>query len=134
MLRVIRDMLHYLFERRIRCYPTGANAITLTGTTTTWQKGSYVEIVPANGITSNFRVKEIVVEAVSASIECELDIATGAAASESIFGTYRFVGTCRIPVSSETRLANTRISARIANKGTTARTADVSIQYVLENA
>lgn len=130
--RVILDLLHYLFERRRRVYPTLADAVQLTGTTTTWLLGSDTQIVPASTITSNFRIREIVVESVSASIECELVLYSGTTPTE--IGRYRFTGAGRIPVATETILANTRISAKLANKGTTARTADVSLGYILETS
>ena len=132
MQHYIKKVVALLFGTRRRVYPTLANAVQLTGTTTTWSFGSYVEVVPVSTITSNFRILEIVVEAVSASIECQIDIATGAASSEVVIFTARFVGTCRIQVPCDTISANTRISARLANKGTTGRTADISIGFITE--
>ena len=121
------------FESRRRCYPTMANSVSVAGTTTAWSPGTYTEIVPSSTINSNYRILEIDVLSVSATDELELVVATGAASSETIIGSIRFTAVGKYSFGYSLIPANTRISARLANKGTTAITAKISIAYALES-
>ena len=73
-----------------KVYPTLANGVTVTTGAGAWGLGSFVEIVPASTITSDFDIHHISLEALSASGAYELVLYKGAASSEIEIGRVRF--------------------------------------------
>lgn len=123
---------------RYLSYPAAAAGISLVSPTTAWSFGSYVELVPLNGITVDFYICGFVwltfpTYTVDTTVETIFEIATGAVASEVL--AVQFPSTWRIDSAAghmplpqiilpEPKLiaANTRLSARVANSGTVAAT------------
>lgn len=101
-------------------YPTLANGVTVTGGAA-WTLGSFVEIVPASTITSDFDIHYLSIEDISATDVYELVLYKGALASEIEIGRVRFVknaaldATLNIPIQTKIIDANERISAKIAS-------------------
>ena len=77
-------------------------------------------------------IDAVAIEAVSGADNFQVEIATGAAASEVVVGRVRFqTAATALPQSIRVKVAaNTRIAARCANKANaSAKTVDVSISY-----
>lgn len=113
-----------------RAYPAAAAGISRASSgSTAWSNSAYTELVPANGITSTFYIAGVTLmypntAAVDTTQEVELDIATGAASSETVIMTLPFsyridsaVGhhaVIFIPITEPREVAaNTRLSVRV---------------------
>ena len=113
-----------------RAYPAAAAGISRTSSGgVAWSNSGYLELVPINTITSIFNIAGVTLmysnnAAVDVTHEVELDIATGAAASEVVIVTVPFsfridsaVGhqpVIHIPLSEPREVAaNTRLSVRV---------------------
>lgn len=131
----IRALTHTLEEhihKDSKCYPTGANPVTVTcGDSNPWVLGAFVEIVPANAIASDFDIHFINAESISANGSYELVIY--AVATE--IGRLRFARSTNqvrangLPFQCEIQPANTQIRAKIMSSTGVANTADISIFY-----
>ena len=133
--KVAFDNLEDSLSGTVNVYPTLANAITVTSSSSAWTHGSYAEIVPVDTISDAIFVDSVVVEVPSAAGTYQIDLATGAAASEVVVSTVRFAAghasnhmSLVIPIRKKV-LKNVRISARCASKVASAKTLDVSISY-----
>ena len=108
------------------CYPAAANAISVAGNTTAWANSSYGELVSATA--SAVYLTHLNFLTSLTSIEAEFDLATGAASSEVVIGTFRtYVGNTssggqgQIPIVPPIRVAaSTRIAVRLRKTGTSA--------------
>lgn len=124
-------------------YPALAAGVTLTSNAAAWTKGAYAQVVPASTIATTFYITHVILYDMTLDTEYEVDIATGAAASESVIGTVFHKNTltagafdantvspaheCEFPVPIKVS-SNTRISARCADS-TGGRTCKVKIRY-----
>jgi len=113
-----------------KSYPAAAAGISrASSSSTAWSNSAYTELVPINTITSTFYIAGITLQysnnaAVDVSHEVELDIASGAASSETVIMTIPFVfridsavghhPVIFIPISEPREVpANTRLSVRV---------------------
>lgn len=115
-------------------YPTLATGTLLTSNVAAWTKGNYAQVVPASTISTTFYITGVVLFGLTANTEYEVDIATGAAASESVVATVfhktdnaNLAHECLFPVPIKVS-SNARISARCAD-GTGGLTCLVKIRY-----
>jgi hypothetical protein len=125
--------------------PSAATSITLTSTTSAWgNAASFTEILSA--ISSASVLSGIVLRPIEGSqnwdIDCEIDIATGAASSEVVISTFRFTYTdvfgsdtltgpviFNLPIGINNIANNDRISARIRTSGTSTFTMKIAALY-----
>jgi hypothetical protein len=116
-----------------KVYPTLASGVTVTAGAA-WTLGSFVEIVPASTITSDFDIHFISIEAISANDVYELVLYKGALASEIEIGRVRFTKNANLdsvfntPIQTGLIAANERISAKIASS-VGSNNATISIFY-----
>lgn len=109
-------------HRPAKCYPTLANGITINGGASAWQLGSFVEIIPANTITSAYDIHWVCVESVSATDTYELVLYSGSVGNEIEIGRVRTAresataGATDVPIQIPPQSANTRISAKLASQ------------------
>lgn len=103
-----------------KVYPTLQDGIVITAGDP-WGLGSFVEIVPINGITSDFDIHYISIEGISANDTYELVLYKGVVSSEIEIGRIRFSkstaqeGTENQPFQTAMIDANERISAKVAS-------------------
>jgi hypothetical protein len=119
-------------------YPSAAAGISrATSGSTAWSNSAYTELVPANAITSDFKIMALCfmmpgTAAVDTNIEIEIDIATGTAGNEVEIKTIPFVYRIDNYAGHQpspwvwfvpfTVPANTRLSIRLRQGVTTAIT------------
>ena len=115
-------------------YPPNAAGVTITSAAGTYTKGSYTEIIPVNTISTQFFITGVTLSNLTVNTDYELDIATGAAASEVIIATVshmtdntNLAHECLFPIPIKVS-SNTRISAR-SSDGTGSLTSIVKIRY-----
>ncbi len=115
-------------------YPTLSDGVLVTSGIGVYVMGAYVEIVPAGTIKTAFYITSIFINRVSGNAGFEVEVATGAAASESKIATV-FVRMDNLARSNECILpipikvaSNTRISAMMADS-TGGLTARIRIHY-----
>jgi hypothetical protein len=134
----IYSLLHIAEEHdhsASKVYPTLANTPDIDTPASIWTLGGFVEIVPANTITSIFDIHHINIEEVSTTGVYEVVLYSGLASSEVEIGRVRFAKTTNLAaVSSQPfqtiRLpANTRISAKSASSNSSSDTVGISIFY-----
>ena len=106
------------FSNIPKVYPTLAAGVTITSGTA-WALGSAAVIVPANTITSNFKIQYVSFAVFSATATYEVIFYKGEVGSEIEIGRLRTTGTSSVsqlamPFYSEIIEANTRISAKSA--------------------
>ena len=85
--RTIRDQVH---SGNYYIYPKLDVPVSLISDGVAYVMGPYVEIIPANTITTSFWIIGAVIFDASSGVEYILDIATGPALSESDLGTLCF--------------------------------------------
>jgi hypothetical protein len=118
-----------------KVYPTLANGVVVTGAAGAWTLGAAVEIVPASTITTQFLIYLAKVEAVSVTDTYEVVLYSGAAADVEL-GRFRTSKDALYPQSGDVVIttelipANTKISAKCANKLGGAETITLSLHYV----
>ncbi len=115
-------------------YPTLADGVALATEAGDWALGTITEIVPANAITSDFDIHEIVVEAANTADKTyELHLFSGA--GDTLIGKVRFAaGAVRggVPNVNEQMpiiAANSRIRGRLAIQDGGSKTATISVRY-----
>jgi len=115
-------------------YPTLADGVTLTTGAGDWEQGAFTEIVPANAITSDFDIHEIVIEAANTADKTyELHLYAGA--GDTLIGKVRFAaGAVRggVPNVNEQMgiiAANSRIRGKLAIQDGGSKTAALSARY-----
>lgn len=118
-----------------KVYPSLADGVVVTGAAGAWTLGDAVEIVPADTITESFLIYWVNIEATSASDVFCVALYSGAAADTEIcrFRVNKDTGFPQAgdsAVSTEILAANTKISAKCANKAGGSETVTLSIQYV----
>ena len=137
LARRIKDAVVPATTGTMAVLPTGAtNGIQLTSDgSTAGTAGSYVEVVAASGITSDFRITSVMADSFSAATRLHITVATGTASSEVEIGTFIVgVGATAtaptIPVSMANIPANTRVAMKVAAQSGTSVTCRVNINYV----
>ena len=137
LARRIKDAVIPATTGTMAVHPTGAtNGIQLTSDgSSAGTAGSYVEVVAASGITSEFRITSVMVDSFSAATRLHVTVATGASSSEVEIGTFVVgVGATAtaptIPVSMANIPANTRVSMKVSAQSGTGVTCRVNINYV----
>ena len=137
LARRIKDAVVPATTGTMAVLPTGAtNGIQLTSDgSTAGTAGSYVEVVAASGITSDFRITSVMADSFSAATRLHVTVATGTASSEVEIGTFVVgVGATAtaptIPVSMANIPANTRVAMKVAAQSGTSVTCRVNINYV----
>lgn len=104
-----------------KCYPSLANGKVITGSATAWTLGNFIEVIPANTITSVYDIHWINFENASANDIYELVLYKGLAGSEIEIGRIRThkdsnqTGTSNVPIQIPALMPNTRISAKLAS-------------------
>lgn len=121
-------------------YPTLAANKTLTSGSTSYVLGDFVEIVPFQGITSQFVITGINVEAFGDANVYEVVLYAGLEGYETEIGRVRIyagylggildVGV-NIPLTTTIQNANRRISAKAACATNSAQVIKISLNYVL---
>ena len=105
-----------------KVYPTLANGIIVAGGVGAWTLGNFVEVIPANTITTDFDIHWVHVESVSATDIYELVLYSGLSENEVEIGRVRTSresaqsGATDVPIQIAPQHANTRISAKLASK------------------
>lgn len=120
-----------------KTYPTMANSIVLTtGSGTAWTAGNFIEVVPANGITSPFDIHWISIGSVSlVGGTYYIELYSGAIGLEVSIGQCRAyrqanqAGAAPSPMTTAIQSANTRISAKVACSDATAETIGIALFY-----
>lgn len=132
-LRAMSHTFDEHFHNPGKVYPTLANGVVVTAGGA-WALGSFAVIVPTNGITSDFDIHHISIEAVSAIEVYELVLYSGPDASEVEIGRVRFTkstnndATQNIPFMCPIVAANSQIKAKLATQGGS-DTVTISIFY-----
>lgn len=130
-------LMHILEEHEHsvqKVYPPGADAITLTGAAGAWAEGAKTEIVPANGITSNFDIHWATIVG-GANDQYEIYLYAGGVGAEVLIATIPFqrvgVQTAAFQAAVMTPIiaANQRISASCASSGGGAATCTLKLSY-----
>ena len=118
-------------------YPTLAGAVALTSSAVAWTQGAYTEVLPVSTIKNRFFITGIILNNMVIDSEYEVDIATGAAASEVVMVTVSHEThdtnlSCIIPISPPIKISsNTRISARCASENAAGDTCTIKLMYKL---
>ena len=116
-------------------YPTLANGVTLTTGTLAWALGAKTEVIPSNAIPTVFDLHHINVGGVSNTATFEIHVYAGEIGHEVLISSGRttrtdpFGSAPQISVSAPIQLANTRISASIAESIIGSGTMVVSFNY-----
>jgi hypothetical protein len=136
VLGYLNSLYQHLHEQA-RVYPTLANGIVVTGGVGAWALGSFVEIIPANTITSPFDIHYVNFEDASATDSYQLILYAGLGGAEVEIGSVRTKresatsGTTSVPIQIPPQMANARISAKVASKSGGSDTVTVSVYYHL---
>ena len=118
-----------------KVYPSNAAGVNVAGGAGAWQHGNKVEIIPANTITDVFDIHYVIVEDVSANDVYQIQLYTGSAGSEVLYGTTKTTestilgnGQASVPIRTSKTAANTRISASVASSSGNDNI-DISLEY-----
>lgn len=129
------NSLYQHVHKPSKCYPTLANGIVVTGGVPAWALGSFVEVIPANTITTMFDIHYINFEDASATDSYELVLYGGLGGAEVEVGRVRTSresatsGITNVPIQIPPQMANTRISAKVASKTGNGDTVTISFYY-----
>jgi len=130
--------------KEIRIYPSAAGGVEAYSGTAVWAWGSWVELVPANTITSDFLILGVVYDqyyALSESVRWQVQLGVGAAGAEapiaSVAGTHYYYSASGwgdfpfYPLVIPRKVpANSRVAVRATDDDPTAFRHCVKIQYV----
>ena len=140
LARRIKDAVIPATTGTMSSHPTGTTASPTLTTATSGEGGAgtvgaYVEIVAADGITSEFRITSVVVSGFESATRYTITVATGVASSEVAIGTFCVTAgattdTYVVPVSMANIPANTRVIMRSAVLTGNDQTCTVAINYV----
>lgn len=127
---------YYHIHSPAQLYPVLADPITVTASTNAWTDyGSWVEIIPANTITSAFDIHWVDIFDISANWNYVLQLGKWAIGSEEVIGTIWFWRNAvqsqewQSPIQVSPVPANTRIVARLSSSNSAADTCDVKVYY-----
>jgi len=114
-----------------KCYPA-TGEVTLTGASGANTQGDFAEMVSSTS--TKVKIESVAVYALSAADRYTVQIATGAAASESVVSTFSVGGASAasfvVPVSCPEIAASTRIACSVASVSGGSDTCKVVINYV----
>lgn len=133
----LEDLINNIVDKdsapTTKAYPENADGVNVTSSTSDWAFGSWVEIIPANTITETFWIFGAVENTLSLAIDGILQIGIGGAGSEVAIMDIKFAHTFHIHTRTNQPMvkvaANTRVAARVATEGTSAKTLEISIEY-----
>lgn len=115
-------------------YPDKANPVQLTSSASAWsESGVLVEIIPANTFTRPFDIHWCSISEISADLFGIIDIFAGGIGAETKIGsidvsrTAAFSREGAAPVQIPQQPANTRISARLSDSTSSARTVRIKL-------
>lgn len=120
----------------MRSVPDGANAVSITPSSTAWQYSSWVELTP--GISNEISVLGIVPSAPISTVEYEYELGYGANPNEVGFATIRTsnaqletggMRTFYLPVPRPIS-ASTRLSVRLRKSGTSTTSHNCALVYL----
>jgi len=101
------------------CYPSLANGILLTANESSWTPSDYIEVIPVNTITSDYRLHDIIVENTSNGGCYQLDFYKGTIGNEVHIGSVRISGISEIKGNRDIRTkcleANNRVSCKVSH-------------------
>jgi hypothetical protein len=129
-LHILEDHIHSVQY----VYPTLASGVTLNASSSVWQLGSFVEVIPKNTIDDVFDIHWLNVGAMNNVTTCELHLYKGDLGSEILIAQTRVVrlsnqsGAGSIPIITPLISANERISAKLAS-ATANTTLVISVSY-----
>lgn len=116
------------------CYPTLSNGVLLTTNESSWTPSDYIEVVPVNTITSDYRLHDIIIEGTSNGGCYQLDFYKGTVGNEVHIGSVRISGISEIKGDKSIRTkcieANSRISCKVSHSSG-AETITISLEYHL---
>jgi len=102
-----------------RCYPSLDDGITVSSGESTWEQGSYTEIIPANTVTSSFRIHKIYIESTTDGGCWQLDFYKGILGNEELIGSIRQSGISEIKGDAEIKTkcldANERVTCKASH-------------------
>lgn len=113
-------------------FPTLADGVTATSHASAWNiGGAIVEVFDAaEFVDDDFLITDVLLDTISADDEFQLILYSGEAGSEVAIANFKFSGTTDRGLALGYRFPKaTRLSARLVSKSTSARTANVSINY-----
>lgn len=130
-----QNSLYQHVHQSAKVYPTLADGIVVTGGTTAWTLGNFIEIIPANAIATMFDIHYINFETASATDFYEFVLYKGTVGNEIEIGRVRTSresatsGIPNVPIQIPAQMANTRISAKVASKTGGNDTVTISVYY-----
>ncbi|MEY2669780.1 MAG: hypothetical protein RLZZ577_96 [Bacteroidota bacterium] len=116
------NSLYQHVHNQAKVYPTLADGILVQGGSGAWQLGNFVQIIPANQITTPFDIHYINFEGASATDTYEFVLYKGLLGEEIEIGRIRTdresatSGITNVPIQIPAQLENTRISCKLASK------------------
>jgi hypothetical protein len=119
-----------------KVFPPAANNVTVAGSNTDWANSGYVEL--SSAVASDVYIYNIAYTCAVGGIEFELDLATGAAASEVVLTTVRGAivgsssgqGWLRLPLPVPTKVTSgARLSIRVRKEGTDTQNLGFAVNY-----
>jgi len=114
-----------------KLYPGEAAGVTATANGAGgFAKGTYAQISSGLVFATRYKPTAIIVTNASAVDEYEIDLATGAAASEVLGGTFKVTGNGRYPITFAEVAEQTRIAVRIGCLDGVARTLEIGIEFI----
>lgn len=132
--RAIAHKLNEHFHTAQDVYPTLADGVTLTTGADDWEQGAFIEIVPADTITKDFDIHEVVVESVNTADKTyELHLYSGA--DDILIGKARFAagsvrgGVPNVHEQMDLIAANSRIRSKLAIADGGSKTLVLSLRY-----
>lgn len=126
---------YYHIHAPSKVYPDLADPVTLVTSTTSWEYGSIVEIVPANTISLPFDIHWIYVSDLDTNAQYQLQLYSWDVGSEVVIWTIAFFRDGNFNMSWDIRVQippqspDTRISAALTSNSTNADTVDIKISY-----
>lgn len=101
------------------CYPTLSNGVLLTTNESAWTPSNYIEVIPVNTITSDYRLHSVIIEATSNGGCYQLDFYKGTIGNEVHIGSVRISGIAEIKgdvnIRTECIEANSRVTCKVSH-------------------
>lgn len=102
-----------------QCYPSLSNGILLTADSSSWTPSDYIEVIPVNTITSDYRLNDVIIEATSNGGCYQLDFYKGTIGNEVHIGSVRISGIAEIKGNIDIRTkcieANSRVTCKVSH-------------------
>lgn len=127
--RIMRSLTNTSYN-----YPSLANGILLTANESSWTPSNYIEVIPVNTITSDYRLHNVIIEDTSDGGCYQLDFYKGTVGDEVHIGSVRISGIAEIKGNVDIRTkcieANSRISCKVSHS-VGSETITISLGYHL---